>query len=59
MTSKVAKALNENPDPRDIVDDLTMGRYGFFLAVSGLVAIMSMVPIAQVIYIAFIYPRYI
>ncbi|XP_004962522.1 probable metal-nicotianamine transporter YSL3 [Setaria italica] len=48
MTSKVAKALSDNPDQRDIVDDLTMGRYGLFLVVAGLVAVMSMVPLVQI-----------
>ncbi|KAF8659495.1 hypothetical protein HU200_058437 [Digitaria exilis] len=48
MTSAVAKALSPNPDERDILYDLTMGKYGVFLLITGLVGITSMLPLVKI-----------
>ncbi|CAL4892681.1 unnamed protein product [Urochloa decumbens] len=48
MFSVVAKALSENPDQTDIVDDLTKRDFGIFLLMTGMVAIMSTLPLVQI-----------
>ncbi|KAL6864827.1 hypothetical protein ACP4OV_015978 [Aristida adscensionis] len=48
MSSAVAKSLSDNPDPRDIVDDIPIGDYMLYLFITGLVGIVSVLPLMEV-----------
>ena len=49
MTSVVAKSLgDENPDPRDIVDNFPTGQWMLFLFLIGIMSVLTSVPLNQV-----------
>ncbi|KAL6864828.1 hypothetical protein ACP4OV_015979 [Aristida adscensionis] len=51
MTKAVAESLTDNPDPRDIVDDLPLGRYMLFLLLIGLASIFCVLPFKKALLI--------
>ncbi|KAL6619509.1 hypothetical protein ACP70R_034648 [Stipagrostis hirtigluma subsp. patula] len=47
MNSEVAKTLVDNPDPRDIVDHISIGQYILYLSLTGLAGIMLVIPLMK------------
>ncbi|KAL5230202.1 hypothetical protein ABZP36_028978 [Zizania latifolia] len=51
MSSIVAKTLTDDPDPRDIVDNIPTGKWMLYLILTGMTGILSNIPFNQVMII--------
>ncbi|KAG8085027.1 hypothetical protein GUJ93_ZPchr0010g7518 [Zizania palustris] len=51
MSSIVAKTLTDDPDPTDIVDNITTGKWMLYLILTGMTGILSNIPFNQVMII--------